>query len=305
MRHLISIEDSLQPMEVMALLDHARQLRDGGVIEPLLADSTIALLFFEPSTRTQVSFDLAARRLGATTVNLSIAHSSTSKGETLTDTLQTLQSMDVDGFVLRHGEVGAPLVAARAVGQRSFIVNAGDGSHAHPTQGLLDAMTIQDHFDDLGALRVVICGDIIHSRVARSDIAVLNQLCVGQLHICGPQALLPETDMALGATRHDDFDEALEDADVVIMLRMQKERMDAASIPETSGYREKFGLTERRLERLKPGCIILHPGPANREVEIDSAVMASAACKMREQVRNGVFLRMAVLAACGASGASD
>lgn len=296
--HLITLRD-LAPAQILGLLDRAADLRQrfaaGTAPTALLDGRTVVNLFFEPSTRTRTSFELAARRLGATVVNFDIASSSTSKGETLEDTLATLEAMGCDAFVVRHKENGTPARLARHA-RRAAILNAGDGNHAHPTQGLLDALTIRDAKPRVGDLRVVICGDVRHSRVARSDAEVLAALGVRQIRLCGPAPLLPDPADFPGCALHDDFDEAIAGVDVVIMLRLQKERMVSAMIADERDYYARYGLDPARLARAAAGAIVLHPGPMNRGIEIADAVADGAQSRILDQVANGVFVRMAALA---------
>lgn len=295
LRHFISLEH-LGRETVTGLLDRAAELRRqwrSGSLAPTLAGRTVVNLFFEHSTRTRSSFELAARRLGALVVNFDIASSSTSKGETLEDTIATLEAMDADAFVVRHKENGTPQrLAAHA--RRASVLNAGDGNHAHPTQGLLDLLTIRDRKGRVDGLTTVICGDIRHSRVARSDAHGLAALGAGEIRLCGPRALLPDAGSFPGCHVSEDFDAAVEGADVVIMLRLQKERMDSLAFDENS-YFARYGLDARRLARARPGALVMHPGPMNRGIEIASDVADGAQSAVLEQVANGVFARMAVL----------
>jgi len=299
LRHLLTLA-TLPRARIVALLDRADELRaaSGGGTRPLdlLAGRTVINLFFEPSTRTRTSFDLAAQRLGAQVINFDIASSSTVKGETLLDTVHTLEAMHTDAFVVRHKESGTPGFIARHLRSRAAVLNAGDGNHAHPTQGLLDALTLRRHRPDFSTLRVVICGDIRHSRVARSDIHVLRALGVRELRLCAPAELLPADGEFPGCGIFHNFDEAIEGADVAIMLRLQKERMEHAAIPSEAEYFARYGLSAERLRRARPECLVMHPGPLNRGVEIASDVADSARSLILEQVANGVFVRMAVLA---------
>jgi aspartate carbamoyltransferase catalytic subunit len=301
LRHLITL-DGFDRARIHALLDRADAMRadsrGGARALDLLGGRTLINLFFEPSTRTRTSFDLAAKRLGAQVINFDIARSSTVKGESLLDTIHTLEAMHCDAFVVRHQETGTPELVARHLRSAAAVLNAGDGSHAHPTQGLLDALTIRRHCSDLAALRVVICGDIRHSRVARSDVHALRALGVGELRLCAPPALLPADDSAEfpQCRFFHNFDEAIEGCDVAIMLRLQKERMDLAAIPSEADYFARYGLSRTRLARAKPGCLVMHPGPINRNVEIADDVADGPQSLILDQVANGVFVRMAVLA---------
>lgn len=299
LRHLISLEH-LSAAQILHLLDRAERMREQWLADRhalgLLQGRAVVNLFFENSTRTRTSFDLAAKRLGADVINFDIANSSTSKGESLVDTLHTLEAMHCDAFVVRHKENGTAEFLARHVRGAASVVNAGDGNNAHPTQGLLDAFTIRRHRPDFAALRVLICGDILHSRVARSDIHALRTLGVGSLRVCAPANLLPAQDELPGCEIVEDFDAALAGVDVIVMLRLQKERMQQAQVPSEQAYYARYGLDARRLRLARPDCLVMHPGPINREVEIASAVADGAQSAILEQVSNGVFVRMAVLA---------
>ncbi len=298
LRHLLTL-DGLGGARIGALLDRAAALRsafagDGARPQPL-AGRTVFNLFFEPSTRTRTSFELAARRLGAQVVNFDIASSSTGKGESLEDTLATLEAMQADAFVVRHKENGTPARLA-ASARHAAILNAGDGNHAHPTQGLLDALTIRDHHADFSRLVVTICGDILHSRVARSDLHVLRALGAREIRVCGPQRLLPSAAECAGTAVTTDFDAAIEGSDVLIMLRLQKERMSEALVDSEQVYFERYGLDARRLRRAAPGAIVMHPGPMNRGIEIAGDVADGPQSRILAQVANGIPVRMAVLA---------
>ncbi|KZC16772.1 aspartate carbamoyltransferase catalytic subunit [Rhodanobacter sp. FW510-R12] len=298
LRHLTTLEN-LPRETIERLLDRAESLRDacahGTRKLDVLAGRTVLNLFFEPSTRTRTSFELAARRLGADVVNFDIGLSSTSKGEELFDTLHTLEAMHLDAIVVRHKHSGTPEELVRHAMSGVSVINAGDGNRAHPTQGLLDALTIRQHRPDFGNLTVVICGDIKHSRVARSDIHAFTALGVKEIRLCGPAELMPAADdMPLGR-RYDDFDQAIDGADAVIMLRLQKERMASIELPDEAAYFAHYGLDRRRLALAAPGCLVMHPGPINRGIEIASEVADGAQSRILEQVGNGVFVRMAVL----------
>jgi len=298
LRHLITL-DGLGRARIEALLDRAASLREqfraGATSLPLLAGRTVVNLFFEASTRTRTSFELAARRLGATVVNFDIASSSTSKGETLEDTLATIEAMGTDAFVVRHKENGTPArLAAHA--RRAAILNAGDGNRAHPTQGLLDLLTIRDHKKRVEGLRVAICGDIRHSRVARSDVHGLRALGAAEVRLCGPAALLPDAGEFPGCTLSGDLDAALDGVDVVVMLRIQKERIEGLPGLDEHAYFARYGLDRTRLARAKRDAIVMHPGPMNRGIEIAADVADGAQSVILEQVANGIYARMAVLA---------
>jgi len=296
MRHLLTLEN-LDRAAITRLLDRAERFRANGAPRDLLTGRTVLTLFFEPSTRTRTSFVLAAKRLGADNVNFDLSRSSTSKGESLLDTLHTLEAMGLDALVVRHNENGMPAYLAEHARSQVAVVNAGDGTHAHPTQGLLDALTIRQRRSDFENLRIVICGDIRHSRVARSDAQALHALGTRGIRLCAPSAMLPESLQEFpGCATTEDFDGALDDADVVIMLRIQKERMADAQFPDAAGYHAHYGLDTRRLSLANPDCQVLHPGPINRGVEIAPEVADGPQSRILDQVANGVATRMAVLA---------
>lgn len=298
LRHFTTLEHL--PRETLErLLDRAESLRDacahGTRKLNVLAGRTVLNLFFEPSTRTRTSFELAARRLGADVVNFDIGFSSTSKGEELYDTLHTLEAMHLDAIIVRHKQSGTPDELVRHAMSGVSVINAGDGNRAHPTQGLLDALTIRQHRPDFEKLTVAICGDIKHSRVARSDIHALSTLGVKEIRLCGPAALMPATDEFPQARHFDDFDKAISGVDAIIMLRLQKERMESTDLPDEAAYFNRYGLDRRRLALAGHGCLVMHPGPLNRGIEIASDVADGAQSRILEQVGNGVFVRMAVL----------
>jgi aspartate carbamoyltransferase catalytic subunit len=296
MHHLLTLED-LDRATIIRLLDRAERYRADGAPRDLLAGRTVLTLFFEPSTRTRTSFVLAAKRLGADNVNFDLSRSSTSKGESLLDTLHTLEAMGLDALVVRHNENGMPAYLAQHARSQVAMINAGDGTHAHPTQGLLDALTIRQRRTDFGNLRIVICGDIRHSRVARSDAQALHALGAHDIRLCAPRAMLPESLQEFpGCATTEDFDGALDDADVVIMLRIQKERMADAQLPDAADYHAHYGLDARRLALAKSDCQVLHPGPINRGIEIAPEVADGPQSRILDQVGNGVATRMAVLA---------
>ncbi|MEO8012092.1 MAG: aspartate carbamoyltransferase catalytic subunit [Dokdonella sp.] len=297
LQHLITL-DGLGRERIRDLLDRAVEVRTAcarGITPQLLEGRTVINLFFEPSTRTRTSFELAARRLGAQVVNFDISSSSTSKGESLEDTLATLEAMGADAFVVRHKVNGTPARLA-ASARHASILNAGDGNHAHPTQGLLDALTIRDRHADFSSLRVTLCGDILHSRVARSDIHVLRALGTGEIRVCAPAPLLPAAEDMPGCTAFEDFDEALEGSHVLIMLRQQKERMSEALVASDGEYFQRYGLNSERLRRAAPDALVMHPGPMNRGVEISAEVADGDQSAILTQVANGIPVRMAVLA---------
>ena len=262
----------------------------------LLRDKTVVNLFFENSTRTRTTFELAAKNLGAEVINMHIATSATSKGESLLDTIRNLEAMFVDAFVVRHAVSGAAHFIAQQTAPHISVINAGDGQHAHPTQAMLDVFTIRQHKPDFSQLRVAIIGDILHSRVARSEIHALNILGVKEVRVIAPKTLLPAEIETLGVTVSHNLQDGLQDIDVVIMLRLQKERMTSALLPSESEYFNCFGLTEEKLKFAKPDAIVMHPGPINRGVEIDSKVADGKQSVILQQVSNGVAVRMAVMA---------
>jgi aspartate carbamoyltransferase catalytic subunit len=301
LRHLLTLE-GLPRAALLRLLDRAQALREhaygGTALRGTLAGKAVCNLFFEASTRTRSSFRLAATRLGADTFDFDASTSSTKKGETAADTLRTLQAMGVHGFVVRHPDDGAIAALAQVAGEDSALVNAGDGRHAHPTQGLLDMLTLrQAKGDDFSGLKVLIVGDIKHSRVARSDLHALRTLGAGEIRACGPQSLLPDDATLAGCTVTQDFDAALDGVDVVMMLRLQHERMTQGLVSSLEDYHRDYGLTETRLRRAAPDAVVMHPGPMNRGVEIDAAVADGPQSLVLRQVANGVAVRMAVLEA--------
>jgi len=270
---------------------------------PTLRGKTVINVFFEASTRTRTSFELAGKRLSADVVNISASSSSTSKGETLRDTASTLDAMQPDVLVLRHPASGAPHYIARYT--RAAVVNAGDGMHQHPTQALLDAFTIRRHHGkDLKGLKVAICGDILHSRVARSN-ALLLTLLGAKVCLAGPRTLLPQRPQALGVEVFDRIEPAVEGADVVMVLRIQRERLGAALLPSLREYARYFGLNERRLSLAQPTAIVMHPGPMNRGVEINEDIADGARSVILDQVEAGVAVRMAVLYHCASEPGSE
>ena len=296
MHHLLTLED-LDRATITRLLDRAEHFRAHGAPRDLLTGRTVLTLFFEPSTRTRTSFVLAAKRLGADNVNFDLSRSSTSKGESLLDTLHTLEAMGLDALVVRHNENGMPAYLAQHARSNVAVVNAGDGTHAHPTQGLLDALTIRQRRPDFENLRIVICGDIRHSRVARSDAQALRALGASDIRLCAPRAMLPQTlEGFAGCAASEDFDAAIEGADVVVMLRIQKERMADAQFPDAADYHAHYGLDTRRLALAAKDCQVLHPGPINRGIEIAPEVADGPQSRILDQVANGVAVRMAVLA---------
>jgi aspartate carbamoyltransferase catalytic subunit len=299
LRHFLTIE-GLPRTTLEQILDTAESfaaMNDQGVKKvPLLRGKTVTNLFFEASTRTRTTFELAAKRLSADILNLNVSTSSTVKGESLLDTLRNLEAMYTDMFVVRHADSGAAQFIARQVASHVAVLNAGDGRHAHPTQAKLDMFTIRRHKPDFGKLCVAIVGDLLHSRVARSQIHALNTLGVGELRVVGPKTLLPAEVERLGVHVYHDLDTALREVDVVMMLRLQRERMQGALLPSEHEYFQLYGLTESRLRLARRDAIVMHPGPANRGVEIDSQVADGPQSVILEQVTYGIAVRMAVMA---------
>ncbi|WP_215767326.1 aspartate carbamoyltransferase catalytic subunit [Gluconobacter cerinus] len=295
-RHLLGIE-GLTAGQIAPFLDLAESYallsRSRSAPRDALRGRTVINLFFEDSTRTRTSFELAGKRLGADVINMTVATSSVNKGETLLDTASTLNAMRCDLLVVRHGQSGAPALLSQKV--EASVVNAGDGTHEHPTQALLDALTIRRHFGRLEGLTIAICGDVGHSRVARSNIHLLTAMG-NTIRLVGPPTLLPSAMAELGnVTLYSDMNEALKGADVVMSLRLQKERMGAGLVPSSREYFRFFGLDSRRLALANPGALVMHPGPMNRGVEIASDVADSDQSVIAEQVEMGVAVRMAVL----------
>jgi len=262
---------------------------------PLLRGKTIVNLFFENSTRTRTTFELAANRLSADVLSMSIATSSTSKGESLLDTIRNLEAMFVDMFVVRHSISGSAHFIAQHSAPHISVINAGDGQHAHPTQAMLDMFTIRQIKKDFSKLRVAIIGDILHSRVARSQIQALNTLGAAEVRVIAPKTLLPAHVQTLGVSTSHNLQEGLQDIDVIMTLRLQKERMTTALLPSESEYFKCFGLTESKLKLAKPDAIVMHPGPINRGVEIDSKVADGLQSVILRQVSNGIAVRMAIM----------
>lgn len=294
-KHLLDIE-SLTKDEITTILDTAKEFKAVGerAIKkvPALRGKTVVNLFVEPSTRTRVSFELAAQRLTADIVNFSAEASSFRKGETLKDTALNLQALNADIIIIRSAAAGAPHFLSRVLDVG--VVNAGDGAHAHPTQALLDVFTIREHRGDLKGLNVTILGDILYSRVARSNIWALTKLGA-KVTLCGPPTLVPNVLEEMGCTVTHNIDEAIENADIVNLLRIQHERQRRTMFPSTGEYTSLFGLTKTRFKRLKPDALIMHPGPINRGVEIDSDLADCNRSVIMDQVTNGLAVRMAVL----------
>lgn len=298
LRHFLTL-DGLERTLLTEILDTADSFIEVGARSikkvPLLRGKTVVNLFFEASTRTRSTFELAAKRLSADVLNLNISTSATSKGESLSDTLKNLEAMASDMFVVRHSQSGAPHFIAESVTPGVSIINAGDGRHAHPTQAMLDMLTIRQHKGGFEGLSVAIVGDILHSRVARSQIRALKTLGVAEVRVIAPNTLLPFDVESLGATVFNTLKDGLKDVDVVIMLRLQKERMEGALLPSESEFYELYGLTTQTLKYAKPDAIVMHPGPINRGVEIESAVADGPQSVILNQVTNGIAVRMAVM----------
>jgi len=296
--HLLSTE-GLSREILTQILDTAGNFVSLGDREvkkvPLLRGKSVFNLFFENSTRTRTTFEIAAKRLSADVFNLDIARSSTAKGESLLDTIANLSAMAADIFVVRHGESGAPYLIAQHVAPHVHVVNAGDGRHAHPTQGLLDMYTIRHYKKDFTNLSVAIVGDVLHSRVARSDIHALTTLGCPDLRVVGPRTLVPAEFAEMGVRVCHTLEEGIKDADVVITLRLQNERMSGALLPSSHEYFKSFGVTPERLQWAKPDAIVMHPGPINRGVEIDSSVVDGGQSVVLPQVTFGIAVRMAVM----------
>jgi aspartate carbamoyltransferase catalytic subunit len=298
LQHLLTVE-GLPRALILNILDTAESFV--GVTErevkkvPLLRGKSVFNLFFEPSTRTRTTFEIAAKRFSADVLNLNVGASSTSKGETLLDTVANLSAMHADMFIVRHAASGAPHLIARHVAPGIHVINAGDGRHAHPTQALLDMFTIRHYKRDFRTLRVAIVGDLLHSRVARSQIHALTTLGVPEVRVVGPKTLIPNSVESLGVRVYHDMARGVEDADVIMMLRLQRERMSGALLPSAEEFFKYYGLTPEKLQRAKPDAIVMHPGPMNRGVEIDSAVADGRQSVILPQVTFGIAVRMAVM----------
>ena len=298
LRHLLTIDGLPR-----ALLTHILDTADGFIAVseqevkkvPLLRGKAIFNLFFEPSTRTRTTFEIAAKRLSADVINLNISSSSQSKGETLLDTVDNLSAMQADMFIVRHAQSGAAHMIARHVAPHIHVVNAGDGRHAHPTQGLLDMFTIRKFKGEFHNLCVAIVGDVLHSRVARSQIHALTTLGVPEVRVIAPKTLLPAGIEQMGVQVYHDMEIGLKNVDVVIILRLQNERMRGARLPSAQEYFKYYGLTPEKLACARPDAIVMHPGPMNRGVEIDSAVADGKQSVILPQVTYGIAVRMAVM----------
>ncbi|GAB4210915.1 MAG: aspartate carbamoyltransferase catalytic subunit [Rhodoferax sp.] len=302
--HLLSTE-GLPKAVLTQILDTATNFVSIGQREvkkvPLLRGKSVFNLFFENSTRTRTTFEIAAKRLSADVINLDIARSSTAKGESLLDTIANLSAMAADLFVVRHSESGAPYLIAQHVAPHVHVINAGDGRHAHPTQGLLDMYTIRHYKGDFANLRVAIVGDVLHSRVARSDIHALTTLGCAEVRVVGPRTLVPDNLAPMGVRVCHSLREGIQDCDVVIMLRLQNERMSGALLPSSHEFYKHFGLSPEKLQWAKPDAIVMHPGPINRGVEIDSAVVDGGQSVILPQVTFGIAVRMAVMSIVAAN----
>ena len=296
--HLLTVE-GLPRAIVNQILDRAETFLPFAEREaytgPSLRGKSVFNLFFENSTRTRTTFEIAAKRLSADVYNLNVNASSASKGETLLDTINNLSAMQADLFVVRHGSSGAPHLIAQHVGPHLHVINAGDGRHAHPTQGLLDMYTIRHYKKDFTNLTVAIIGDVLHSRVARSDIHALTTLGVPEVRVIAPLTLLPAGIEQMGVRVFTDMAEGLKDVDVIIMLRLQNERMRGALLPSAQEYFKHYGLTQEKLALAKPDAIVMHPGPMNRGVEIESSVADGKQAVILNQVTFGIAVRMAVM----------
>jgi aspartate carbamoyltransferase catalytic subunit len=299
LKHFLGIEGLKRPILIDILNTAASFLSiDAKSVKkaPILRGKTIINLFFEPSTRTRTTFELAAKRLSADVLNFNIDTSSSSKGETLIDMLHNLEAMHCDMFIVRHKAGGAAHFMAQHVAPHIHIINAGDGQHEHPTQAMLDMQTIQQYKKDFAPLQVAIVGDILHSRVARSDIHALTTLGASQVRVVGPKTLIPKGIEELGVKVFNSLKTGLRDVDVVIMLRLQRERMQGALLPSVFEYFQYYGLTEDVLAVAHPEAIVMHPGPINRGVEIDSTIADGKRSVILQQVSNGIAIRMAVMA---------
>ena len=295
LHHLLTL-DGMSRATLSRLLDRAQEFADGQDAPEALRGTAVCTLFFEPSTRTRLSFQRAAQRLGADVLNFDAATSSTTKGETARDTLKNIEAMGVRGFVIRHHEDGVLNELARHIDPDTRLINAGDGRNAHPTQGLLDMLTLrQARGSDFSRMKVLIVGDVRHSRVARTNLHALRALGAGEIRVCGPAPLLPEAGTTAGCVVGGDFDAMLEGVDAVMMLRLQRERMEEGLVPSLEDYHARYGLTAARLARAAPGAAVLHPGPINRGVEMTDEVADGPQSWVLRQVANGVAVRMAVL----------
>ncbi len=298
--HLLTLE-GLPKEHILHILDTAQQFvavseSDREVKKvPLLRGKNVFNLFFENSTRTRTTFEIAAKRLSADVINLDIQTSSTAKGETLLDTIDNLVAMQADIFVVRHKTTGAAVEVAQHLPPHVHVINAGDGTNQHPTQGLLDMYTMRHYKQDFTKIKVAIIGDIVHSRVAKSNIAALKTLGCPEIRAIGPESLLPKDLNVMGVKIYNNIEEGLKDVDVVMTLRIQKERMESHQIPQGDEFFKQWGLTKERLQLAKPDAIVMHPGPMNREVEIASDVADGKQAVILKQVTFGIAVRMAVM----------
>ena len=298
LKHFLSIDDLSKDLltEILDTADSFIEVGERNIRKvPLLRGKTVVNLFFESSTRTRSTFELAAKRLSADVLNLDISTSATSKGESLSDMLLNLEAMASDMFIVRHSQSGAANFIAKSVTPGVGIINAGDGWHAHPTQAMLDMLTIRQNKHTFAGLKVAIIGDILHSRVARSQIQALNTLGAEEVRVIAPSTLLPPEVESLGVNVFHELNAGLSDVDVVIMLRLQRERMQGALLPSEQEYFQQYGLTQAALANAKPDAIVMHPGPINRGVEIESSVADGSQSVILDQVTNGIAVRMAVM----------
>lgn len=301
--HLLTIK-ALSKESILSILEKAEYYLQNYIEKSssshLLAEAVVANLFFESSTRTRNSFEIAAKRLGAMVLSPAMQSSSLLKGESLLDTIQNLVAMGVSIFVIRHGENGIPEWLANRASAHTTFINAGDGTHQHPTQALTDLLTIQQHHSDWSSLRITIIGDIIHSRVAHSLLDALQLMGVLEIRLVGPLELLPNENLPPKIKVFHQLNDALPESDVIVTLRIQKERMQGENTPDSHAFYQQYGLTREKLALAKPTAIVMHPGPMNRGIEIDSEVADGAQSVILKQVRNGVAIRMAVLSLFGA-----
>lgn len=299
LRHFLTI-NGLPRDTLLQILDTAESFISFGQREirkvPLLRGKTVVNLFFEPSTRTRTTFEIAAKRLSADVINLSSARMSTTKGETILDTVRTLEAMHTDMFVVRDSASGAPHLIASHLPDHVRVINAGDGRHAHPTQAMLDMFTIRREKGEFKGLKIAIVGDVLHSRVARSQIHALSILGVDEIRVIGPRTLIPTEIEHMGVLVTSDMEAGLADIDVVMMLRLQRERMDGQLVPSEQEYFSRYGLTDEKLQRAHPDAIVMHPGPINRGLEIASSVADSERSVILSQVTNGIAVRMSIMA---------
>lgn len=299
LRHFLTIQ-GLSEKTLCEILDIAHSFIDFGKREikkiPLMRGKTVVNLFFEPSTRTRTTFEMAAKRLSADVVNMNAARMSTTKGESILDTVKTLEAMHTDMFVVRDRASGAAQLIAAHLPDHVRVINAGDGRHEHPTQAMLDMFTIRQHKQDFSRLRIAIVGDILHSRVARSQIHALNILGAREIRVIGPRTLIPTDIETMGVVYVNNMQDGLKDIDVIIMLRIQRERMDGQLIPSEQEYFNRYGLTDETLAFAKPDAMVMHPGPINRGLEISSSVADGNRSVILEQVTNGIAVRMSIMA---------